>query len=200
MIRKTINTLRHHVRKKGNALIEATKLKKPEVELSASDVKKDRKYIEQFWVNLERFNPNDESSLIGLPNPYLVPAHDSNSTFNFDEMYYWDSYFMVQGFLKDPSKKKLVMGILENMLFLIKRFNMVPNASRTYLMGRSQPPLLTSFIFDVYETYSLDKRWLAQAIEYAKTEYSTVWMDYQANLDLILIRYMIWPRPRVAGI
>ena len=179
MIRKTVNTIRHHVKRKSNAFIEAAKFKKPVAELTAADVKKDRKYIDQFWVNLERYNPNDESSLIGLPNPYLVPAHDSNSTFNFDEMYYWDSYFMVQGFLKDSSKKKLVMGILDNMFVLIKRFSMVPNASRSYLMGRSQPPLLTSFIFDVYEAYSLDKRWLAQAIEYAKTEYSTVWMGTQ---------------------
>lgn len=146
------------------------------IDLTPDDVRTAREYIDRFWVNLERYQPHDEESLIGLPNPYLVPAHDPTSSFNFDEMYYWDSYFMVQGMLKYPEKKQLVMGILENLFSLLQRFKIIPNASRTYLMGRSQPPLLTSFIFDVYEAYKLDQRWLAQAISYAKTEYQTVWM------------------------
>lgn len=147
--------------------------------LSAQDVAHARSYIERFWVNLERYHPKDEETLLGLPNPYLVPAHDPISSFNFDEMYYWDSYFMVQGMLNDSSKKELVMGVLENLFFMLKRFSIVPNASRTYLMGRSQPPLLTSFIFDVYDAYELDKRWLAKAISYAKSEYQVVWMGKQ---------------------
>lgn len=155
------------------------KLKKPAKALTADDVAEARKYVKHFWVNLERYHPHDEDTLLGLPNPYLVPAYDPTSSFNFDEMYYWDSYFMVQGMLDDSSKKELVMGILENLFSLLGRFKLIPNASRTYLMSRSQPPLLTSFIFDVYDAYGLDKRWLAQAIGYAKQEYETVWMGEQ---------------------
>ncbi len=161
----------------------ATKIKKPAQVLTAEAVAEARHYIQQFWVNLERYHPHDEESLIGLPNAYLVPAHDPTSTFNFDELYYWDSYFMVQGMLKETNKKELVLGILENLFALLGRFKMIPNASRTYLMGRSQPPLLTSFIFDVYEAYGLDKRWLAQAIGYAKQEYETVWMGQAKPFD-----------------
>jgi len=151
--------------------------------MSADDVSEARNYIKHFWVNLERYHPHDEETLLGLPNPYLVPAHDPTSSFNFDEQYYWDSYFMVQGMLKDPAKKELVMGILENLFALLKRYKMIPNASRTYLMGRSQPPLLTSFIFDVYDAYGLDSRWLAQAIGYAQLEYETVWMGTVKPFD-----------------
>lgn len=162
-------------------------------ELDAKDVQMARDYIEKFWVNLERYHPHDEESSIGLPHPFLVPAYNKEATFNFDEMYYWDSYFMVQGFLKNTGHKKLVMGILDNQLTLIKRFGMVPNATKTYLTGRSQPPLLTSFIFDVYESYELDDRWLEQAIEYAKKEYETVWMGtkkpYHHNVFEGLSRY-----------
>lgn len=43
-------------------------------------------------------------------------------------------------------------------------------------MGRSQPPLLTSFIFDVYEAYDLDKKWLKRMIKVAQAEYETVWL------------------------
>jgi alpha,alpha-trehalase len=179
MIRKTTNAIKQHIRKRSMAYMLASKIKKPSKPLELQDVKEAREYIEHFWVNLERYQPHDEETLLGLPNPYLVPSHDPNSTFNFDEMYYWDSYFMVQGMLHDPAKKDLVMGILENLFTMLKRFKIIPNASRTYLMGRSQPPLLTSFIFDVYEAYGLDKRWLANAINFAKDEYFNVWMGEQ---------------------
>ena len=142
-------------------------------DLQSADVKAARSYIEKFWYNLERYQPDDKESAIGLPHPFLVPAYDVNATFNFDEMYYWDSYFMVQGMLNNPERKKLVMGILDNQLHLIKRYGMVPNATKTYLMGRSQPPLLTSLIFDVYEAYELDLRWLEQAIGWASRSITT---------------------------
>jgi alpha,alpha-trehalase len=143
-------------------------------DLKPEDVQVSREYIRDYWHKLKRFHPKDDESLLGLPKPYLVPAHEEGHEFDFNEMYYWDSYFMVQGLL-DEEHQDLVVGILENLLFMVKRFRMVPNASRTYLMGRSQPPFLTSFIWDVYDTYDLDREWLKQAIELAELEYRTVW-------------------------
>ncbi len=183
MIRRTKNTIKAHIKRNPHVLKLAIKVKKPAQLVAKDDVQGARQYIEKFWVNLERYHPRDEDSIIGVPNPYLVPAHDPTSSFNFDELYYWDSYFMVQGMLRDPAKKELVMGILENLFSLFTRFKVIPNASRTYLMSRSQPPLLTSFIFDVYEAYGLDKRWLARAILYAKEEYATVWMGQVKPFD-----------------
>lgn len=146
-----------------------------EPKLSPSDVQTARQYIKNYWPKLTRHFPKDDDSLIGLPNPYLVPAHEGGHDYDFNELYYWDSYFMVQGML-DAEHKNLVVGILENLLDLQKRFKIIPNASRTYLTGRSQPPLLTSFIFDVYEAFEMDKKWLKNAIEIARQEYETVWM------------------------
>jgi len=143
--------------------------------LSAEDVGPARRYISEYWPKLTRFHPNDDESLLGLPHPYLVPAYEEGHEFDFNELYYWDSYFMVQGVL-DEEHKELVVGILDDLLSLFERFRIIPNASRTYLMGRSQPPLLTSFILDVYQAYNLDKDWLARAIKVAETEYRTVWM------------------------
>lgn len=154
-------------------------------QLSAGDVTEARQYIKNYWVNLERFHPKDDESLLGLPKPYLVPAYEAGHEFDFNEMYYWDSYFMVQGML-DEEHKELVMGILENLFALQKRLGIIPNASRTYLTGRSQPPFLTSFIFDVYDHYKLDKKWLKNAIEVAKDEYHTVWMgEAKPNARLV---------------
>lgn len=143
--------------------------------LSAEDVRLAREYIGHYWANLERFHPNDDESLLGLPKPYLVPSFEEHASFDYNELYYWDSYFMVQGML-DADHQELVEGILEDLMSLFRRFKIIPNASRTYLMGRSQPPLLTSFIFDVYETYQPGNDWLREAMELAKQEYRTVWL------------------------
>jgi alpha,alpha-trehalase len=153
----------------------AKSLFKKSGELSADDVRPARDYISKYWVNLERFHPKDDESLLGLPNPYLVPAYEEGHDFDFNEMYYWDSYFMVQGML-DAEHKKLVLGILDNLIHLQQRLGSIPNASRTYLTGRSQPPFLTSYIFDVYEAYDLGDKWLAEKIAVAKEEYMSVWM------------------------
>jgi len=143
--------------------------------LSAEDVAEARAYIKAYWSKLTRFHPKDDESLLGLPNKYLVPAYEEGHEFDFNELYYWDSYFMVQGML-DKDHKELVIGVLENLLYTYERFKVIPNASRTYLMGRSQPPFLSTFILEVYQTYGLDKKWLRRAIKLAEAEYHTVWM------------------------
>jgi alpha,alpha-trehalase len=143
--------------------------------LTAADVHPAREYIAAYWTQLQRFHPKDDESLLGLPHAYLVPSYDATARFDYNELYYWDSYFMVQGLL-DAEHEELVTGILEDLLSLFERLGIIPNASRTYLTGRSQPPFLTSFIFDVYDTYDKTDVWLARAIDIAKREYKQVWL------------------------
>lgn len=143
--------------------------------LTAEDVQVARDYIRAYWKKLERFHPKDDENLIGVPKPYLVPSYTEGNEFDYDELFYWDSYFMVQGLL-DEEHKELVMGILEDLVSIFKRFKIIPNASRLYYVSRTQPPFLTSFIFDVYDTYNPGEKWLKDMIEIAKQEYETVWM------------------------
>lgn len=155
--------------------------------LSSADVQKAREYIGTYWNELERYHPADDESLLGMPNPYLVPSYDATAGFDYNEMYYWDSYFMVQGILDEPHRE-LVSGILENLLYLFQRFKAIPNASRTYLTGRSQPPFLTSFIFDVYNSYILDKAWLNRAMSVAQEEYRVVWCGTKKPNERLVYR------------
>ncbi|MDB5169024.1 MAG: Alpha,alpha-trehalase [Candidatus Saccharibacteria bacterium] len=148
---------------------------RPDKYLTPDEVADARKHIATYWEKVTRFHPQDDESLLGIPKPYLVPSYQEETGFDYNELYYWDSFFMVQGML-DDEHKELVTGILEDLMALFKRFKVIPNASRTYLMGRSQPPFLTTFIFDVYQAYDPGDEWLKQAIEVAKQEYSTVWM------------------------
>ena len=135
-----------------------------------------RQHINDHWKKLERHHTKDDETLFGLPKPYLVPTFEASHSFDFNELYYWDSYFMIQGFLLNASRQELVTGILENLVSLQRRLKIIPNASRTYLTGRSQPPFLTSFIFDVYQAYAMDKKWLAANIKVAEDEYNRVWL------------------------
>ena len=98
--------------------------------LTKQDVQPARDYIAKYWGTLQRFNPKGSGSLVGLPEPYLVPAYEESHSFDFNELYYWDSYFMVQGLL-DEKHKSLVMGILDDLIYLFESYQVIPNASRT---------------------------------------------------------------------
>lgn len=130
-------------------------------------------YIDGKWSSLERYQPDDVGTLIGLPHAYIVPSAKTGSGFMFDEMYYWDSFFIAQALLK-TNRVELASGMLENLLYMAKRFDIIPNGNRYYFTGRSQPPLLTTFIRDVYE-HNQDKSWLQESMTIAEYEYTNVW-------------------------
>jgi len=133
-------------------------------------------YIESYWPKLQKTNKSDKGTLVGLPNPYLVPTADHTAGFIFEEQYYWDSFFTALG-LHGKQHQKLVEGMLDNLIDLYKRFGMIPNASRMYFTSRSQPPLLTTYIFHIYDTYGKDLKWLKEHLAVAQDEYETVWMN-----------------------
>lgn len=144
-------------------------------DLTSDEVRKAREYVAEYWAKLERHHPKDDETLIGLPHPYLVPSFAEGHEFDYNEMYYWDTYFMAQGLL-DDEHKELVIGMLDNLCHIFNRFGVIPNGSRLYYVSRSQPPFLTTFIFDLYDRYNLGEKWLKKHIDVAKKEYKTVWM------------------------
>ena len=114
--------------------------------------------------------------LLYLPNPYVVPGG------RFNEMYGWDSYFILLG-LEAEHKEALAKGIVDNFLFEAEHYGGVLNANRTYYLTRSQPPFLTSMIRAVYENRASfaatpegrteANEWLARAYQVAKKDHST---------------------------
>jgi alpha,alpha-trehalase len=112
--------------------------------------------------------------LLYLPNKYVVPGG------RFNEMYGWDSYFIILGLVAD-GRNDLARGMVENFWFEIEHYGAVLNANRTYFLTRSQPPFLTSMMRSVYEapvsfSDSASKRqWLEQGYGLAEKDYET-WM------------------------
>ena len=139
------------------------------------DIKKAVTYIRNHWEVMEHLSPKDDGTLIGLPNRYIVPASPSEN-FTFTEQYYWDSYFTSLGYNGEHGPD-MIEGMLENLIHLYKRFSMIPTANRMYFTSRSQPPLLSSYIFHVYQTLDKSKEWLKHHIDIAIEEYNNVWMS-----------------------
>lgn len=134
------------------------------------------KYIDEYWANLTYKQIEDEGTIIGLPNPYILPANNPEAEFTFREQYYWDSYFNALA-LVGTKRQNLAEGMLENLLYLFEKFHYIPNASRMYHMSHSQPPVLTSFIRLIYETGHKDAVWLKAKMVIAEQEYEKVWMS-----------------------
>ena len=98
-------------------------------------------HIRALWPVLARApDANDaRSSLIPLPNAYVVPGG------RFREVYYWDSYFTMQG-LVESGRTDLVRSMLDNFAHLIRTVGHVPNGNRRYYLGRSQPPYFAAMV------------------------------------------------------
>src|SRR6059036_1908219 len=98
-------------------------------------------HIRALWSVLTR--PPDtadaRSSLIPLPNPYVVPGG------RFREVYYWDSYFTMLGLI-ESGRTDLVKNMLDNFAHLIVTVGHIPNGNRTYYLSRSQPPFFAAMV------------------------------------------------------
>jgi alpha,alpha-trehalase len=106
--------------------------------------------------------------LLYLPNAYVVPGG------RFNEMYGWDSYFIIVGLVRD-GRLDLAKGMVENFFFEVEHYGTFLNANRTYYLTRSQPPYLTSMIMEVYQAEKAaghsDRAWLQRAYDYAAKDY-----------------------------
>ncbi len=124
--------------------------------------------------------------LLYLENKYVVPGG------RFNEMYGWDSYFIVLGLLRD-GRTDLARGMVENFFFEIENYGALLNANRTYYLTRSQPPFLSSMVLAVYEAERqaghADPAWLARAYPYLVKDYSMWTRDPHVAGSTALARY-----------
>lgn len=98
-------------------------------------------HINALWPVLTRRpdSADASSSLIPLPRPYVVPGG------RFREIYYWDSYFTMQGLVKS-GHTDLVKNMLDNFAHLIRTVGHIPNGNRSYYLSRSQPPYFAAMV------------------------------------------------------
>ncbi|HEU4902661.1 MAG TPA: alpha,alpha-trehalase TreA [Flavisolibacter sp.] len=105
-----------------------------------------QQHLSELWNTLTR--PKDSirknSSLLPLPGSYVVPGG------RFREIYYWDSYFTMQG-LAVSNRYDLIEDMLDNFAFLINKYGHIPNGNRNYYLSRSQPPYFALMVQLLHE-------------------------------------------------
>src|ERR1700678_2073706 len=116
-----------------------------------------------------------QPGLLYLPNRYVVPGG------RFNEMFGWDSYFIILGLLRD-GRVDLARGMVENFFYEIENYGAVLNANRTYYLTRSQPPFLSSMVIAVHAALQSgrqdDRAWLEKAYSYVKRDHA-MWTEAQ---------------------
>ncbi len=121
--------------------------------------------VEHLPIEIRRLGQIDTSKiqppgLLYLENKYVVPGG------RFNEMYGWDSYFIIRGLLR-AGRVELARGMVDNFFFEIEHYGAMLNANRTYYLTRSQPPFLSSMFVDVYQASHkdghADTAWLERA-------------------------------------
>lgn len=124
--------------------------------------------IRMLWPMLTREANTERSSLINLPNRYIVPGG------RFREIYYWDSYFTMLG-LKEDGRVDLIENMVANFAYLINEVGHIPNGNRQYYISRSQPPFFALMVQLLSETKKDTSIYIQYQHELEK-EYQ-FWMD-----------------------
>lgn len=132
-------------------------------------------YIEQNWDKTIKFVPRDSGTLIGLPKPFTAPCISGM----FQELFYWDTYFTNLGLISS-NRFAQAKNNVDNMIYLVERYGMMPNGSRTYFLNRSQPPFLSQMVKDIWSITG-DVAWLREeAYPALKKEYE-FWQTKRKN-------------------
>ena len=117
--------------------------------------------------------------------PFVVPGG------RFNEMYGWDSYFIMLGLLQD-GRIELAKSMIDNAVYEIKNYGAILNANRTYYLTRSQPPFLTSMASECYKHLPRNepnREWLKAVLDAAIQEYNRVWNSKNRLTPLGLNRF-----------
>jgi alpha,alpha-trehalase len=102
--------------------------------------------------------------LLYLPRPYVVPGG------RFNEMYGWDSYFILVGLLRD-GELALARDMVDNFIYQVEHYGKILNANRSYYLTRSQPPFLTRMVLAVHRQRR-DMNWLRRTVPAIERYYS----------------------------
>ncbi len=144
------------------------------------------------YINIPTFIPDRKSNphIISVPNAYFVPNLGAQK-----RICYWDSFFMFRG-LMGTKRQGVMKKMVNNLIFLYNKCQIIPNFNAPSSINRSQPPFLSSMILDSYFTPLMDQKkpglstglstqvyrfknlpWLLNSMTIAKKEYQTVWID-----------------------
>nr|DAD17965.1 TPA_asm: hypothetical protein HUJ06_019428 [Nelumbo nucifera] len=158
--------------------------------------------VHSLWKNLSRKVADgvkespELHTLLPLPSPFIIPGS------RFREVYYWDSYWVIRGLLASKMHQT-AKGVVQNLISLIDKYGYVLNGARAYYNNRSQPPLLSSMVLDIYlRTNDLEfvKKSLPSLVKehgfWNSGIHKVTIQDAQACTHTLNRYYAMWNKPR----
>ncbi|XP_052876846.1 trehalase-like isoform X2 [Gossypium arboreum] len=135
-------------------------------------------------------------TLLPLPVPGMIPGS------RFREVYYWDSYWVIRGLLASKMHET-AKAIVTNLISLLDTYGYVLNGARAYYTNRSQPPLLSAMVYEIYNRtgdVDLVKKALPALLkeyQFWNSEIHTMIIHDAENCNHSLNRYYaMWNKPR----
>lgn len=158
--------------------------------------------VHSLWKNLSR-KVSDEvhthpelHTFLPLPAPMIVPGS------RFREVYYWDSYWVIRGLLASKMHET-AKSIVTNLISLVNIYGYVLNGARAYYTNRSQPPLLSAMVCEIYNRtgdMELAKKALPALLkehQFWNSEMHKVTIqDAQGSNHSLSRYYAMWNKPR----
>ncbi|KAI9504859.1 hypothetical protein GGI25_004197 [Coemansia spiralis] len=158
--------------------------------------------VHAFWPTLVREQDLSAicdgcaTSMLKLKYHFVVPGG------RFREIYYWDTFFTIEGLLRSELYD-LARSSIRDLAALVGEFGFVPNGARIYYLDRSQPPFLT-LMAKLYYEHTGDLGFVEEIYPLLEKEHR-FWMDHHSvNVPLgnssqpaVLNRYFVdTDRPR----
>ena len=130
---------------------------------------------------LDFINDNWEKTIVRdnkeLPFPYNSP-----NTGMYSDFYYWDLYFINKGLLLSKMPEQAENNI-KDMVYFVNTLGYVPNSNNGYLRNRTQPPVLTLCVWDLYQC-TQDKNIIHKYIDEVLKEHSFFQERRMTNIGL----------------
>ncbi|WCJ26572.1 Trehalase [Euphorbia peplus] len=158
--------------------------------------------VHSLWKNLSRKVADDVKehpelhTLLPLPEPVIIPGS------RFTEVYYWDSYWVIRGLLASKMYDTAT-SIVTNLISLVNTYGYVLNGARAYYTNRSQPPLLSAMVFEIYNR-TKDMKFAKEALPSLIKEHQfwnsevhkVIIKDAQGHNHTLNRYYAMWNKPR----
>ncbi|XP_039025407.1 trehalase-like isoform X2 [Hibiscus syriacus] len=158
--------------------------------------------IHALWKNLSRkvsssvHDHPDFHTLLPLSKPVMVPGS------RFREVYYWDSYWVIRGVLASKMYET-AKAVVTNLIFLLDTYGHVLNGARAYYTNRSQPPLLSAMVYEIFNRTS-DVEFVRKSLPPLIKEYrfwnseihELIIRDAELNDHSLNRYYAMWNKPR----
>lgn len=154
--------------------------------------------LHNFWPELTRKVDTSflcdgcVSSILPAKRSFVVPGG------RFREIYYWDSFFVLEGLLVSELTE-ISSNMILNFVDYVNEYGFMPNGARIYYLNRSQPPLLIQMAKIHYEK-TRDIKYIQKILPSLEAEHN-FWINnrtVQVDDNNSLSRYYVYnshPRP-----